>query len=430
MLKLLCRLLVLSGVFLCAPSSWAVLDLELTQGRVAATPIAFEAFQGDAKSQKIAASLEAIVKQDCQNSGEFRVYSSDTKQPVLHWQQVGATALVRAQVNALSFGKYRVSLQLYGVYEQPGHPLTGLLSSEFITKTAGVRRLAHHLSDLIYEKLTGIPGDFSTKIAYVAVTPSSHGKHYRLMVADQDGYNPQTLLSSNAPLMSPAWSPDNSALAYVSFEGHHAQIYLQNLKTGKRQLISAAPGINGAPIFSPDGRSLIFVLSQAGQPGLYRYDRLTHVVQPVTQGWSINTEPDWSPDGKRVAFTSNRDGSPQIYEVDLSNGLVTRLSFEGGYNARARWLPDGKGFVFMHRDKDGFSIAKQDLPTGTVLLLTDPGINESPSVSPNGRMVVYTTRQGGHDTLARVSSDGRVQSVLHQTTGDIREPVWSHASKD
>lgn len=430
MIKNLCRVCVLSCVFFCVPSSWAVLDLELTQGRVAATPIAIEDFQADAKSTQIAASLETIVKQDCQNSGEFRVYLSETKQPVLHWQQVGATALVRGQVNALAFGKYRVSLQVYGLYEQPGHPLTGLLSSEFVTKAAGMRRLGHHLSDLIYEKLTGIPGDFSTKIAYVGVTPSRHGKRYRLMVADQDGYKPQTVLSSNAPLMSPAWSPDNTSLAYVSFEGHHAHIYTQDLKTGKRHLISAAPGINGAPIFSPDGRSLIFVLSKTGQPGLYRYDRLTHVVQAVTKGWAINTEPDWSPDGARVAFTSNRDGSPQIYDVDLSNGLVTRLSFDGSYNARARWLPDGKGFVFMHRDKDGFSIARQDLVTGSVQLLTDPGVNESPSVSPNGRMVVYTTRQGGHDTLARVSSDGRVHSILHQTTGDIREPVWSHASNN
>ncbi len=423
MRRFICALLAIA----CVSSSWAVLDLELTQGLVAATPIAVESFQGDPNSAQERATLSHVIEQDCQNSGEFRVYTSPKQESVQHWQQLGATALVQAHVKSLSGNRFSVSLTLSGLYEQLDHPLTTLLSTEFVTSKAGVRRLAHHLSDLIYEKLTGLSGYFSTRVAYVSVgEAASHKKRYHLMVADQDGYQAQTLLSSNSPIMSPAWSPDNKQVAYVSFEGHRSRLYLQTLATGKRQLISAQPGINGAPSFSPDGRSLALVLSKAGQPHVYRYDVSTHVLTALTTGWSIDTEPSWSPDGKRVLFTSNRDGSPQIYQVNIADGQVSRLTFDGSYNARARWLPDGQGFVFMHRGEGGFCIAKQDLPSGQVQLLTQPGGNESPSVASNGRMILYTTHQGNHDLLARVSIDGQVHGLIHQARGDIREPAWSH----
>ena len=311
--------------------SEAALDLELTQGMSAAIPIAILPFSGPNPTVSGSTTLSTVIRNDLQNSGQFRVVNSED--PLLgnkpssaidytHWRKKGVNALITGSVRALGGDQYEITTQLVNVFagKAKKHSEDSVLFSQvFTVEAGGLRQLAHHVSDLVYKKLTGVPGIFSTKIAYILVQRSTtKPPRYSLEIADADGFNPQSLLTSDQPIMSPAWSPDGQQLAYVSFEGHRASIYLQNLKTGNRRVVSKVPGINGAPAFSPDGEKMALVLTRTGNPKIYVLSLGTGELQETTYGWSIDTEPNWAPDGKSLLFTSNRDGTPQIYNYEFA----------------------------------------------------------------------------------------------------------------
>jgi len=399
---------------------YAMLDLELTQGVDNAIPIAILPFAGQD-------NITPVVGQDLQNSGRFKLADiSDLVQgqdynaiSYSYWSGRKVNDVVTGKIQE-SGGKYQVSFRLFDTYNK-----SVLLDKQFTVNSDQMRDLAHHISDLIYQQLTGDRGIFSTKIAYILVNREANAPtKYRLEVSDVDGYNPHSLLTTDQPLMSPAWSPDGKQLAYVSFEGHRAAIYVQDVASGNRHVLTKYAGINGAPAWSPDGKKMAVVLTQTGYPKIYVLDLVKNTVERVTNDWYLDTEPCWAPDGKSIIFTSNRGGSPQIYRVNLATKKVDRVTYKGNYNARASFTPDGKNLVLLHQEGDGFDIAIQDLASGRVMVLTKSGFDESPTVAPNGKMVMYATNYNGKGVLAAVSTDGKVQILLPSREGEVQEPAW------
>ena len=414
-------------------SAHGALDLELTQGVASAIPIAIMFFTRIPFLVSGDQTIPEVIINDLQKSGQFRVIVLNNFGQTLksvqqvnlnygYWKKQKVNAVVVGTIRALGINHYKVAFTLVNVFDSDNV----LLSESFDVGIQDLRSLAHHISDLIYQKLTGVKGIFSTRIAYILVQrfPGRPPK-YTLEVADSDGFNPQPLLVSHMPIMSPTWSPDGKKIAYVSFEGQHPAIYIQNLATGQRQQISNFPGINGAPAFSPDGTRLALVLTKTSNLNIYVLNLMTKQLCKITNDWAIDTEPAWSPDGKTLLFTSNRDGTPQIYRYSFSNGRITRLTYRGNYNARASFFPDGKSIVMMHRENNLFGIAYKDLVTGQFQVLIQNGADESPSLAPNGRMVIYATEYRDQGVLAQVSIDGQVKLRLPSRDGRIQEPAWS-----
>jgi len=419
----------------------AALSLELTQGIDAAIPMATVPFHVSTASnhyadKAFAKQLNDIIHRDLLNSGHFRFLSSSKfPQSPSHmnqvkyasWQQKDIDDLLIGQIQTKGGGLYQVNYQLLDVFSAAQNPAKGLLlNKSFNVRSRDVRRLAHRISDQIFEQLIGKKGIFSTHIAYVVVKNlHSKNRRYQLVVADADGYNPQVLLTSSEPIMSPEWSPDGRKLAYVSFEKHRAAIYIQEVATGTRRLISAFRGINGAPSWSPDGKEMALVLDKTGRPKIYTMNLATKKLRKLTSGWSIDTEPAWSPDGRYLVFTSNRSGGPQIYKVSRHGGGAKRVTYDGRYNASATFTPDGKELVMLHGDKGRFMIAKQSLNDSRLLTLTHSDRDQSPSIAPNGEMVLYATNAGGKQVLGMVSVDATIRLRLPAQEGDVREPAWS-----
>ena len=343
------RILLVVVIGFNAPISYAALTIEITEGVESAVPIAVVPFA----SQTAPVNISAGVNADLERSGYFKMMAEQSmpgrpttaaEVNLKDWQALGQNYLVIGQVADAGGGQYNVQFQLLDAYKSGQ-----LLGYRMSSSAADLRRTAHHISDLIFEKLTGKKGVFSGRIAYIT-TNNLGGKRQlqQLQVADADGFNPQTIASSAEPLMSPSWSPDGKKVAYVSFEKKSAAIYVQTLASGERVRVAEYPGINGAPAWSPDGTRLALTLSKDGSPDIYVLNLSTHSLTKLTKSFAIDTEPSWSPDGSSIVFTSDRGGKPQIYIVPSQGGQEKRLTFSGNYNARASFSPDGRSLVMVH----------------------------------------------------------------------------------
>ncbi len=292
-----------------------------------------------------------------------------------------------------------------------------------ITANENPRRPAHKAADLIYEKITRRKGAFDTRLAYVTVTNStSKNRTFRLYISDSDGNNPQSILSSRRPIMSPAWSPDGSELAYVSFEKNTSAIYVQNIFTGAKRLISAREGINGAPAWSPDGSRIAMSLSINGNPEIYTINTKSGALKRITNSSAIDTEPAWNGTGS-IIFTSNRGGSPQLYRISANGGDAQRITFDGKYNSAAD-IANNK-IAFISGNRGAFHVAIKSMSESGKNMLSNGRLDESPTLAPNGAMVAYTTLRNGQNTLAVVSDNGKSRQFLTSPAGDVREPAWS-----
>lgn len=412
----------------------AALTIQITEGTEGALPIAVVPFVAEPGVIIPGSDLSEVIRADLARSGRFKpmpvadlvarpVQGSDVR--FSDWRLVGQESLAIGRVRKRSDGRMEVLFQLFDVFK--GQQLAGY-SIPF--DAADTRRVAHRISDIIYEKLTGQKGAFTTRIAYITALNDVAGKKlYKLNIADADGFNEQTILTSPQPLMSPSWSPNANQLAYVSFESGKPQVFSQEVFTGKRQALTSFRGLNSAPAWSPDGRLLAMTLSKEGNAEIYLFNPATKNLVRLTRHRAIDTEPAWSPDGRSIVFTSDRGGRPQLYKVNLSGlqrtGAPQRLTFEGDYNARAAFSSDGKKLAMVHGNKGSFQIAVLEIKTGLLRVLTNTRLDESPSFAPNDSMIIYATEHAGRGVLSAVSVDGRVHQRLEVKTGDVREPAWS-----
>ena len=443
-------------------SSYAVLDIEITQGVDTAVPLAIFPFSNENSGDANVDVIAQVVSSDLSRSGLFipKLYPSAltshvlSELPLVQLQRQQAEYVIKGTIEPNSYGRYQVTVDLVSLYQildieakqqdtiknidksdsipsknpSEQYAKAVLLSKSFNIAGDQLRNLAHHISDLVYERLTGIRGVFSSKIAYVnVITQRDNKREYVLEVADSDGYNPQRLIVSSEPIMSPSWSPDAREIAYVSFLGNRSKIKIVELASGKSRIVSNFKGINGAPSWSPDGSKLALVLSNEKEPNIYILNLSNKKLTQITDSQSIDTEPRWAPDGSSLIFTSNRGGGPQIYQYFLADRKIRRLTYEGNYNARGSFTPDGKKLVLLHRNskRDAFQIAVQDLSTDNLDIVSNSTMDESPSVSANGQQIIYATKDGERGILAEVSIDGRVKIKRPAQIGDVQEPSWS-----
>lgn len=394
-----------------------------------ATPIVVVPF-AQAGGAPLPTDIADVMRNDFNRSGKFRslakseIVETPSKGADVNfatWRLLKQDYITVGRISDAGGGMLRIEYELWDVNRQQN-----MLAQAYTAPAGDLRGVAHQIADAIYEKITGVRGAFWTRIAYITAVGLGNNTTYSLIVADSDGYNPQVVARSRESLLSPAWSPDGRKIAYVSFESGNSAIYVQDITTGSRQLVSArAKGINGAPSFSPDGSKLALALSYQGNPEIYSMDLGSRSETRLTNNLAIDTEPRWTPDGQSIIFTSDRGGKPQLYQMSAGGGGAERITFQGQFNANASISYDGKQIAMVQGNGNVYRIAIMDRSLGGQVRFISPGpIDETPSFAPNASMLLYAASEGRRGVLYAVSADGLVRQRLVLADGDVREPAW------
>ncbi|HZV22450.1 MAG TPA: Tol-Pal system beta propeller repeat protein TolB [Luteimonas sp.] len=423
-------LLLLALMPLAASAQQQGLEIDIVGGNAAALPIAVVPMPYQGSGTAPTTDVAQVVRADLDRSGQFRslpdrdmverpTRGAEVNYPT--WRLLKQDFLVVGHVLDAGDGGYRVEYELFDVAKQQR-----LLGFAMTARSNAMRDVAHQMADAIYEKITGVRGAFWTRIAYITASGLGKNSQYALVVADADGYNPQTIVHSAVPLLSPAWSPDGRKLAYVSFDRGNSSIYIQDINSSARELIASFRGINSGPAFSPDGRQLALTLSKSGNPEIYVMDLGSKALRQITNQFGIDTAAVFSPDGGSLYFMSDRGGKPQIYQAPASGGSATRITFQGSYNGDPTVSYDGKKIAMTQGNGNNYRIALLDLSLGSPRwsMLSPGSLDESPSFAPNASMVLYAAREGNRGVLYAVSADARVRQRLVLANGDVREPAW------
>lgn len=427
-LSLTLVLLAVTALFV-GPAAAQSLNVDIVGGLKTATPIAVVPF-AQTGGTPLPTDVADVMRNDFNRSGKFRslakseIVETPSKGADINfatWRLLKQDYMVVGRINDAGGGMLRVEYELWDVNKQQS-----LLAQAYTAPAGDLRGVAHQIADQVYEKITGVRGAFWTRIAYITAVGLGNNTTYALLVADSDGFNPQVVARSRESLLSPAWSPDGRKIAYVSFESGNSAIYVQDITTGSRQLVSArSKGINGAPAWSPDGSKLALSLSYQGNPEIYVMDLGSRQETRLTTNLAIDTEPRWTPDGQSVVFTSDRSGRPQLYQMPASGGSADRLTFQGQFNANASISYDGKQIAMVQGNGNVYRIAIMDRSLGGQVRFISPGpIDETPSFAPNASMLLYAATEGRRGVLYAVSADGLVRQRLVLSDGDVREPAW------
>jgi TolB protein len=423
-------LLLCSGAALAQGGlSGEVPTIDIKNGTASAIPVTVVPFAFEGATLPPDTDVAGVVSSDLNRCGQFKalerekIIESPSRGKDIKfqtWNLLKQAYIVVGREVENPGGDVRVEFELFDVAKQQQ-----MLGLAITSQKSGLRDVAHQVADLVYEKITGVRGAFWTRIAYITSTGTGNNIQYALMVADSDGVNPQTVVRSREPLLSPSWSPDGRKLAYVSFERGNSSIYIQEISTGAREVVSSSKGINGAPAFSPDGSKLALTLSYGGSPDIYVMNLATREKVQLTKHFAIDTEAAWMPDGQSLVFLSDRSGKPQIYQVPVSGGDGTRITFQGEYNANPSISYDGKHIAMVQGNGNVYRIAVLDRTTGESKAVSVGNLDEHPSFAPNGSMILYAATEGSRGVLYAVSADGRVRQRLVLADGDVREPAWS-----
>ena len=432
MIRILYLLLALMTCCTLHAADDGALVLPPITGKEGAEPIAVVPFTWQSAGVPDSNDVAQIIRSDLNRSGAFNALRDDRYIELPGrgeeikfdtWRLLKQAYIVVGRVVDNPDGTYRVEFELFNVTSQQR-----MIGLALAGRRDDMRAVAHQIADLIYEKIKGVRGAFHTRIAYVTSVGPLRAQKYRLVVADSDGFNPQTVIQSVEPLLSPAWSPDSKRLAYVSFERGNSAIYIQEIASGARRLVSSFKGINGAPAFSPDGTKMAMTLSRSGNPEIYTLDLASNTYTQITKSFAIDTEAVWMPNGNELLFTSDRGGRPQIYKVSARGGEPVRVTFEGTENARASVSADGKKIAVAQGQSSLYHVAVLDRERGepgVVRQVSQGRLDESPSFAPNGSMILYAAREGSRGVLYAVAADGSVRQKLAFAEGDVREPAWS-----
>lgn len=429
--SLLLRTTVTSLWLIASGIASAQLQIEIVDGIEGALPIAVVPFDFGNAEMRPETPMHQVIAADLQRSGLFDpLPESDMIDRPARPPEVRLGTWRLLKVDYVAMGRWvpgpdgltgEIEYHLVAV-----HSGRTLFSRAIAAGPGAFRLRAHQIADAIYEELTGAPGAFASRIAYVKVTDAgTEAEQFELIVADSDGHNPQTIVRHSEPIMSPAWGPEGRRLAYVSFATGRSNVVIQDIFSGQREIIADGRGINGAPAFSPDGTLLAMSLSRSGNSEIWVRTLATGRMEQLTQHWSIDTEPAWSRDGRRIFFTSDRAGRPQIYSIRRDGTNIERVTVEGRYNSRASVDPYAGLLAMVHGEQANFRIAVLDRDSERLRVLSPGRMDESPSFAPNGRMILYAAREGERGVLAAVSVDGRFRQRLVLTEGDVREPAWS-----